>query len=598
MTDTVNRKDDNANTPVGKDSPGCPKEQGWTLPHCLGDDGLAEAQREEAMASYRRYIEQQADSFLGYPASEHAEYSHRLSWMLDHHVNNLGDPFPPRDPRQAGNFTVNSKAFECDVLNHFAKLWHAKTPHDPSDPDSYWGYVLTMGSTEGNMYGLWNARDYLKGRFLVVDEGDPTRALWVSAVRASRLDSDGAPVEEAPRLDDPRNRNAFTPVAFYSADTHYSFTKAVRVLGIPTFAEIGQALYPVECPLGGAWPDEVPSVHGDGGPGSIDVDALCALVDFFAARGHPALISLNLGTTFKGAYDPVAEIEPRIVAIMKKHGLYERNLHLPEDGASKKFHSTSKRHGFWIHVDGALGAAYLPYVREAQQKGEKGDPRVADMPPIPPFDFSIEHVFSMVMSGHKWIGAPWPCGIYMTKVKYQLEPPDMPEYIGSLDTTFAGSRNGFSSVILWDHLARHSRDDQIERVSQAQDVAAHAEQELIGLGQELGRDLYVARSPLALTVRFLKPADCIIKKYSLSTEKFQSDPSLDYAHLFVMPGVTKELIDRFIDDLRKPEAFDEPSQPAKRAEASAEAVSAVSGVSAFAAPFPATAVPLVGRGFH
>ena len=35
------------------------------------------------------------------------------------------------------------------VLDFYARLWHAKTPHNPNDPDSYWGYILSMGSTEG-----------------------------------------------------------------------------------------------------------------------------------------------------------------------------------------------------------------------------------------------------------------------------------------------------------------------------------------------------------------------------------------------------------------------------------------------------------------
>jgi histidine decarboxylase len=405
-------------------------------------------------------------------------------------------------------------------------------------------------------------------------------------------------VAEAPSPDDAKTRNAYRPATFYSADTHYSFTKAVRVLGLETFADIGNELYPRQCPLkglGGAWPDEVPSVRVDDGFGSIDVEALCTLVDFFAARGHPALISLNLGTTFKGAYDPVDVIEMRIVDIMKTHHLYNRKLDLPTDDTStKKFHATSVRHGFWIHVDGALGAAYLPYLRMAQ---DTGDPRVAQMPSMPKFDFGVEHVFSMVMSGHKWAGAPWPCGIYMTKVKNQLEPPDMPEYVGALDSTFAGSRNGFSSVVLWDHVARHTRAQDIERVSAAQDLAAYAEEELTRLGHELGRDLRVARSPLALTVRFLKPVESLVKTYSLSTETFLSDQKRVYAHLFVMPGVTQDMIDRFIGDLRKPGAFDEPPHTAKLVAAST-AASAASDVPTIAAPFAATAVPLVGRGFQ
>jgi hypothetical protein len=42
--------------------------------------------------------------------------------------------------------------------------------------------------------------------------------------------------------------------------------------------------------------------------------------------------------------------------------------------------------------------------------------------------------------------SPSPCGIYLTRTKYQLAPPNMPEYIGTPDTTFAGSRDRSSSV--------------------------------------------------------------------------------------------------------------------------------------------------------
>lgn len=331
----------------------------------------------------------------------------------------------------------------------------------------------------------------------------------------------------------------------------------------------------------------MPSLNGDNAPGSIDVDTLCQLVEFFAAHGHPALVSLNVGTTFKGAYDPVTEIEPRIVKIVQDHGLYQRILHLL-NGA------TTTRHGFWIRVDGALGAAYLPYLREAQKAG---DPQVKNMPPIPEFDFAIEHVFSIAMSGHKWIGAPWPCGIYMTKAEYQLTPPDMPEYIGTPDTTFAGSRDGISSVVLWEHLARYSHAQQVDRVAAAEEITAYATEKLIELGTALDKDLHVARTPLALTVRFRKPVNELVFKYSLSTETFVSDPTVDFAHLFVMPGITRELIDRFIDDLIKPGAFDEPPQPARAAALAPEMIGAASGVRASAAPV-GTEVPIVGRGFH
>jgi histidine decarboxylase len=99
-------------------------------------------------------------------------------------------------------------------------------------------------------------------------------------------------------------------------------------------------------------------------------------------------------------------------------------------------------------------------------------------------------------------------------------------------------------------------------------------------------------------VRFLKPVESLVFKYSLSTKAFQSEQGIVYAHLFVMPGVTKELIHRLIDDLRTPRAFDEPAKQARSAAVSARAVSERTDVSEVSAPVPATAVPLVGRGFQ
>jgi histidine decarboxylase len=45
------------------------------------------------------------------------------------------------------------------------------------------------------------------------------------------------------------------------------------------------------------WPQTVPSdVNGHG---TVDVEKLLKLVEFFAKKGHPPLIVLNYGTTFK-----------------------------------------------------------------------------------------------------------------------------------------------------------------------------------------------------------------------------------------------------------------------------------------------------------
>ncbi|POC04335.1 glutamate decarboxylase, partial [Vibrio vulnificus] len=88
---------------------------------------------------------------------------------------------------------------------------------------------------------------------------------------------------------------------------HYSIVKAMAVEKIDTFGSLGNRLYSNDNPLakGEEWPAEVPSeepVEGlPVGSGAIDVDKLVKLVDFFAGKGHPIIVVLNYGTTFKGA---------------------------------------------------------------------------------------------------------------------------------------------------------------------------------------------------------------------------------------------------------------------------------------------------------
>jgi histidine decarboxylase len=505
----------------------------------LPPEGMSAEQRAAALAELEKYLSVQKSNFLGYQANQELDYE-ELKPYLDYHVNNIGDPF------QSGNFTVNSKWMERAVLDYYAALWNARWPHDPSDPESYWGYILTMGSTEGNLYGMWNGRDYLAGKFLL---DDPTGA----AAEAQGESLKGAPARLPRRLlyvqspTPPENANAFTPLAFYSQDTHYSIIKNGIVLGIQTFYEVGNRFYPEDNPLapGQPWPQEVSSQKGNAGPGSIDIKALATLVEFFASKGYPILVIFNYGTTFKGAYDDVEAAGKTLIPILKKYGLYERKVYY-DPTHPEKF---DIRNGFWFHVDSALGAAYMPFIEMAYNEG-----KIAQRGPN--FDFRLPFVHSLVMSGHKSIGAPWPCGIFMTKVKYQLTPPDDPEYIGSPDTTFAGSRNGFSPMILWDYLAKTSYAGQIDKALAAEDMGDYAYQRLKELEQKLEMDLWIERTPLSLTIRFRQANGTIIFKYSLSGETlFVNGQQRAYNHVFMMEHVTRERIDSLIWDLSQPGAF-------------------------------------------
>jgi histidine decarboxylase len=492
--------------------------------------------------------------------------------IVNYHINNVGDPFI------SGNLTLNSKVMERAVLDYYAALWHAQWPHDPHDGESYWGYVVTMGCTEGNLYGLWNARDYLAGKLLLEEHtaGEAARlaSLAGSPQRIPRrlIYKQATPLQEMP--------NAYTPIAFYSEDTHYSIVKAGIILGLQTFYEIGTQLYPEQNPLapGQPWPKEVPSVGGAAGPGAIDIDALVQLVEFFASKGYPILICFNYGTTFKGAYDDVEAAGVALMPVFKRFGLDQRQVYYDPNDPSK----FDRRTGFWFHVDGALGAAYMPFLEMAYQSGESAQRG-------PNFDFRLPFVHSIAMSGHKWIGSPCPCGIYMTKTKYQLRPPDNPEYLGSPDTTFAGSRSGLAPMFLWDYLAKNSYEQQIQKALYTERMADYAHKQLQSLEEQLGKDLWIERTPLSLTIRFRKAHPDIIEKYSLSSETlYVQGQKRAYNHIFIMAHVTPELIDRLIEDLGQPEAFSSLE----------EAIPGVSERMVVSGAKDLVHVPHTGRGFR
>lgn len=494
----------------------------------LGPGGLDDEQYAAAESLFRAYLEQQSKSAIGYQLTSNLNYGGRLKHYLDQHLNNVGDPY------ESGAYTPNSKVLERAVLDYFACLWNAKWPHDPLDPESYWGYLLTMGSSEGNIYGLWNARNLLSGKVL------RNERLADTAAQAAIV------YDQAPRHEG-QSPHAYHPVAFFSQDTHYSLIKAVQILGIDTFHAVGSTRYPDENPLGRGtpWPTMVPSAGGMNGTGSIDVVKLTALVRFFVAKGHPVIVNLNYGSTFKGAYDDVQSAATAVHEVCAHYGMDQRRVYHGDSAGS----AYDLRPGYWVHVDGALGAGYAPYLQMACDAG-----MIEAAPPV--FDFRLPFVHSLTMSAHKWLGAPWPCGVFMTRTGLQMKPPAESEYIGAADTTFAGSRNGFSAVLMWDYLARHSYDDQIDGAVRTERMAAYAHQRLLSVQAAAGRDLWVARSPLSLTVRFRRPSPEIVRKYSLSYETLTVDGRrLPYAHLYAMKHVTRDLIDELAADLSQPSAF-------------------------------------------
>ena len=99
----------------------------------------------EALDNLYKRLKDNNEYFIGYPCNYKYDYS-ELYKFLDFSINNVGDPYDT-----STRYKMNSKEIEREVLKYFTKLYN-------NDPKDVWGYV-TNGGTEGNMYGLYLARE-------------------------------------------------------------------------------------------------------------------------------------------------------------------------------------------------------------------------------------------------------------------------------------------------------------------------------------------------------------------------------------------------------------------------------------------------------
>ena len=99
---------------------------------------------QERLDRLLRSIQSSEQRQIGYPTNQNFDYS-ALRPFLSYAINNVGDPF------HDSNYWSNTHEIEREVITHFAGLLRIA-------PADAWGYV-TSGGTEGNMYGLYLARE-------------------------------------------------------------------------------------------------------------------------------------------------------------------------------------------------------------------------------------------------------------------------------------------------------------------------------------------------------------------------------------------------------------------------------------------------------
>lgn len=227
--------------------------------------------------------------------------------------------------------------------------------------------------------------------------------------------------------------------------------------------------------------------------GEIDYDILASEID--KNRDRPVIINVNIGTTVKGAVDNL----DRILRILKM-------LNIPRE----RFH---------IHCDGALFAMMMPFVDYA--------PEISFRKPID----------SIAVSGHKMLGCPMPCGVTIARKEHVKKVEQRIDYLNSVDTTIMGSRNGQAALYLWYSLRKKGLAGIQRDVVHCMETAQYLREKISDAG------LTCRLNDLSSTVVLERPLDDeLVKRWQLACEE-------DIAHVVVMPNVTIEKIDKFVEEL-------------------------------------------------
>ena len=220
-------------------------------------------------------------------------------------------------------------------------------------------------------------------------------------------------------------------------------------------------------------------------------------------RHKPAIVLATFGTTMTEAKDDVSKIKNIL-----------KNLAIQDH---------------YIHCDAALSGTYGAFI----------EPRI-------PFNFE-DGVDSISISGHKFIGSPIPSGVIITKKSNKDRISKSISYIGSLDTTITGSRNGHSPLFLWYALKQLGLEGLKNRYQHSLEVAQYCEEKLVEIGVKAWRN------PGSITVVLPKTPAAIKQKWQLATEE-------EVSHIICMPNVSKKQIDAFVYDMQHCEPAKEESE--------------------------------------
>lgn len=204
----------------------------------------------------------------------------------------------------------------------------------------------------------------------------------------------------------------------------------------------------------------------------------------------PPILFVNIGTTMKGAIDDLQKIRDIL--------------------------SELRIEKYYIHCDAALYGMILPFIRGLNR----------------PFDFSAG-IDSIVISGHKTIGSPIPCGAIITKKTHISKIGNSIEYVGIKDNTISGSRNGITPLFFWHELIYMNGRQFEKRVKSCFAMAQYVVDQFNAKGIPAWRNSY------SLTIILPRPSEKLNKKWQFPVEGNMSC-------MLILPHLTRKMVDQFI----------------------------------------------------
>jgi histidine decarboxylase len=207
-------------------------------------------------------------------------------------------------------------------------------------------------------------------------------------------------------------------------------------------------------------------------------------------RDRPAIVVATIGTTMTEAVDDVGRVRTAL-------------------------HDAAARDAY-VHADAALAGIPLALLEPGGR---------------PAFDLA-DGADSIAVSGHKFVGVPFPCGVVLTRRSTRARVGRPVDYIGGLDATIAGSRSGHAPLFLWYAIRQYGRPGLHRRAEESRALAGYAVTRLTAVG------VPAWRHPHAFTVVLPTPPPAVTDQWSLATAD-------GISHLVCMPGTHRHQIDAF-----------------------------------------------------